>query len=333
MDSSDHTRHRQQVDRKYNVEKEHKSSWWRHGVLYVYKARSSLRRRTHSDNHPHQPTFRSSQNNWKILCLIMSAPSPSSSRPLSHSSLYYDLPTIGELNRIIRNQNFFPYIEQRFQNRSRTTSQFLHFMSLSRTIQQLEASLQDYYNKQEALFINLQDDETFQRWIQPICRYYQQIYPRRQATPYQRSDRSTNSSPTSSNSARSRIEVTILDIEAPVPASPNSSFSSDSHRNASPRFTVEAADALLISLAPPSPPSLTPTSSSSSYRSVISGSLLLGTPRKKTPLSLRKTTRISWCALDATKWDTSGTTVILLFVRHLPEKHVFGRERQYATII
>ena len=162
----------------------------------------------------------------------MSAPSPASSRPSSHSSLDYDLPTMGELNNIVRDRNFLPFIEQRFQHGPRTTSQLLHFMSLSRTIQQLEASLQGYYTEQEALFINLQDDEMFQRRIQPICRYYQQIYPCQCATPYQRSDRSTNSSPLSSNSARSRREVTILDMEAPVPASPSSSSSSDSRRNA-----------------------------------------------------------------------------------------------------
>ena len=177
----------------------------------------------------------------------MSMPSPASSHPSSRSSLDYNLPTMGELNNIVRDQNFLPYIEQRFQYGPRTTSQLLHFMSLSWTIQQLESTLQGYYTEQEALFIDLQDDETFQQRIQPVYRYYWQIYPHRRATPYQRSERSTSSS-----------------------------FLSRPSRNASPRFTATASDALLTPLAPPSPPSPTATSSSSSYRSATSGSLSLG---------------------------------------------------------
>ena len=66
-------------------------------------------------------------------------------------------------------------------------------MSLSQTIQQLEFNLQEYFTEQEALSIDLQDDERFQQQIQPVYRYYQQIYPRRHATPYQRLERSTSS--------------------------------------------------------------------------------------------------------------------------------------------
>ena len=100
----------------------------------------------------------------------MSASSPASSRP--SSSLDHDLPTMGELNNIVHDQNFLPFIKQRFQHGPRTTSQLLHFISLSQTIQQLESDLQDYNTEQEALFINLQDDEMFNRRIQPVCRYY-----------------------------------------------------------------------------------------------------------------------------------------------------------------
>ena len=70
---------------------------------------------------------------------------------------------MGEVNNIVRNQNFLPYIKQRFQHGPRSTSQLIYFMSLSQTIQQLESSLQGFYTKQEALFTDLQDDETFQQ--------------------------------------------------------------------------------------------------------------------------------------------------------------------------
>ena len=122
------------------------------------------------NNHPHQSTFQPSQNHRKILCLTMSTSSSASSHPSSHSSsnLDHDLPTMRDLNHIIRDRNFLPLVECRFQYGPQTTSQLLHFISLPQTIQQLESNLQP-------LFINLQDDERFQQQIQPVYRYYQQI--------------------------------------------------------------------------------------------------------------------------------------------------------------
>ena len=66
----------------------------------------------------------------------------------------------------------------------------------------------------------------------------------------------------------------------------------------SPRFTVEAADALLIPLAPPSPPSPTPTLSSSYYRSATSGSLSLG--MQENPIVIEENHKdilvCAWCS-------------------------------------
>ena len=129
--------------------------------------------------------------------------------------------------------------------------------------------------EQESLFIEMQANVQFRQQICLIHNYYQQANARRRSHPYRR-PHDTNSSTLSSNSAQSMREVMILDMEAQVPASPSSSSSSHPCRNASPRFTAAASDALLTPLAP-SPPSPTPTSSSSSYRSATSRSLLLGT--------------------------------------------------------
>ena len=104
----------------------------------------------------------------------MSTSSSTSSHPSSHSSsnLDYDFPTIGYLNNIVHDRNFLPLVKRRFQHGQQTTSQHLHFMSLSQTIQQLEFDLQEYFTEQEALFIDLQDDERFQLQIQLVYRYY-----------------------------------------------------------------------------------------------------------------------------------------------------------------
>ena len=74
-------------------------------------------------------------------------------------------------------------------------------------------------------------------------------------------------------------EVTILDMEAPVPALPSSSSSSQNCQNASPRFTAVASDALLTPLAPPAPPSLTTSSppTSESYRTANDRTIQTGT--------------------------------------------------------
>ena len=160
----------------------------------------------------------------------MSIPSSTSPRPSSHSSSNseHELPTMRELNNLVRHRDFQPIISDVFHSRSLTSSQFLHFISLSRTILRLKSDLRDYFIDQESLFIEMQDDVRFRQQIRPIHNYYRQANAHRCSHPY-RQPHDTNSSMLSSNSARSMREVMILDMEAPVPASPNSSSSSQPH--------------------------------------------------------------------------------------------------------
>ena len=94
----------------------------------------------------------------------MSAPSSTSSHPSSRSGSNpdHDLPTMRELNNLVCDRNFQSLISHMFQHGYQTTSELVHFISLSQTIQRIESNLWDYFIKQEALFINLQDDIRFQ---------------------------------------------------------------------------------------------------------------------------------------------------------------------------
>ena len=186
----------------------------------------------------------------------MSSPSSSSSRSSLNSN--HELPTIRELNNLVRDPDFQPIILNAFRFKNLTSAQFTHFISLSRTIQQLEIDLRNYALEQENLFMNLQDDRQFQHHIRPIHNYYRQTNARRRNHPYRR-PYDTDTSTSSLGSRRSRRETTVLVYNSP-------STSSVSHRDASPTFTIEAADATHIPLAPSSPtsPTTSPSTSESS---------------------------------------------------------------------
>ena len=137
----------------------------------------------------------------------MSSPSSSSSRSSQNSD--HELPTMRELNNLVRDPNFQPIILNTFRFRNLTSAQFTHFISLSRTIQQLETDLRNYALEQENLFMNLQDDRRFQHHIRPIHNYYRQTNARRRNHPYRR-PYDTDTSTSSFGSRQSRRETTVL---------------------------------------------------------------------------------------------------------------------------
>ena len=156
-----------------------------------------------------------------------------------------------ELNNLVRNPDFQPIILNAFRFKNLTSAQFTHFISLSRTIQQLEIDLRNYALEQENLFINLQNDMRFRHHIRPIHNYYRQTNARRRNHPYRR-PYDTNTSTSSSGSTRSRREVTIVDMEIPPPPS--------------------------YDLAPPTPPSpITSPPTSESNRSANDRTIQTGT--------------------------------------------------------
>ena len=194
----------------------------------------------------------------------MSSPSSSS----SHSSLNSDheLPMMRELNNLVRDPNFQPIILNAFRFKNLTSAQFTHFISLSRTIQQLETDLRNYALEQENLFMNLQNDMRFRHHIRPIHNYYRQTNARQRNHPYRR-PYNTSTSTSSLGSRQSRRETTILNYDSSIPL-----------RNASPTLSIEAADATRIPLAPSAPPSpMTSPPSSESNRSVNDRIIYIGT--------------------------------------------------------
>ena len=114
----------------------------------------------------------------------MSIPSSTSSHPLSHSSSNSDheLPTMRELNNLVRDHDFQSIISNTFHSRNLTSSQFLHFITLLRTILRLESNLWDHFMEQESLFIEMQNDVQFQQQFCPIHNYYRQANARRGVT-------------------------------------------------------------------------------------------------------------------------------------------------------
>ena len=199
-----------------------------------------------------------------------SVPSRTSSRRSAYSSRpntpEFDIPTRRELNSIVRDRNFEPFLSHAFQPGHIATSELCHFISLSNTIQRIEFDLRNYLEEQEHIYISLEDNRTFQQLIEPIHRYYQQTHPSRRTHPYRRPTRITHST-TSSNEAQ---EVTILDMDIPPLAS-----SSGRNTVATPD-NVNPSDIPL----PPSPPTTTTPSTSSStsdYRTASERQLELGT--------------------------------------------------------
>ena len=164
----------------------------------------------------------------------MSSPSSSSSSSSLNSD--HELPTMRELNNLVRDSDFQPIILNAFRFKNLTSAQFTHFISLSRTIQQLETDLRNYALEQENLFNSLQNDMRFRHHIRPIHNYYRQTNARRRNHPYRR-PYDTDTSTSSLGSIRSRREVTILDMEVLPPPSYDSSTSSLPLRNASPTLT------------------------------------------------------------------------------------------------
>ena len=157
----------------------------------------------------------------------MSGSSPSRPSSLSRSSLNSDhkLPTMRELNNLVRDPDFQPIILNAFRSKNLTTSQFTHFISISRTILRLETDLQNYFLEQENLWMDLQNDRRFKHHIHPIYNYYRQTNAQQCNHPYRR-PYDTDSSTSSLGSVRSRREVTILDRETLPPPSYSSSTSS-----------------------------------------------------------------------------------------------------------
>ena len=202
-----------------------------------------------------------------------------------------------ELNNLVRNQDFQPIISQTFQSRNLTSSQFLHFISLSRMILQQESDLRDYFIEQEDLFIELQNDLQFRQQICLIHNYYRQANAHRRSHPYCRLY-DTGSSASLSNSARSMREIRILDMEAPVPASPI--------------FSPETSDALLTPLAPPAPPSLTTSSppTSESYRTVNDRTIQTGTQEHPIVIEeLEEDWRCTWCNQHEHDYEDCNTLI------------------------
>ena len=205
-----------------------------------------------------------------------SSPRLSSSSSSSQNS-DHELPTIRELNNLVRDSDFQPIILNAFRFKNLTSSQSTHFISLSRTMLRLETDLRNYALEQENLFNSLQNDMRFRHHIRPIHNYYRQTNARRRNHPYRR-PYDTNTSTSSLGSVRSRREITILDMEIPPPPSYDSSTSSLPLRRTSLTFTTEVADATLTPLALPTPPS--PTTSpptSESNRSVNDRTIQTGT--------------------------------------------------------
>jgi hypothetical protein len=104
--------------------------------------------------------------------------SSSSSNAATSASLFPPpVPNITELNKLVRDQNFYPFLDHTFQPGYVATSELRHFASLSNTIQELENSLDQYRFEQETVFNSLADSRRYNRQIQPIFRHYRTIYP------------------------------------------------------------------------------------------------------------------------------------------------------------
>src|SRR5712664_547598 len=178
--------------------------------------------------------------------------SSSSDSVIPGSSFVRPTPNIHELNDLVRDRNFHPFLDRAFQPGYVATSDLRHFASLSNVIRETELSLDQYRFEQEAAFSYLLDSRRYQQQIRPVFRYYRTTYPSRaRHHPYNQPGRPSRTS--SSNSAR---EVTTLTMDVPIPASPF--------------ITPDDANALLHPLPPPSPitasssPNRSPNSSSSS---------------------------------------------------------------------
>ena len=231
--------------------------------------------------------------------------SSSSSRPSSSSSPNSDheLPTMRELNNLVRDPNFQPIILNAFRFKNLTSAQFTHFISLSRTIQQLETDLRNYALEQENLFMNLQNDMQFRHHIRPIHNYYRQTNARRRNHPYRR-PYDTDTSTSSLGSRRSRRETTVLVYDSPT--------SSLSLRNASPTLSIEAADATRVPLAPSIPPS--PTTSpptSESNRSTNDRIIHIGTQEHPIVIEEFEDWRCTRCNQQGHDYEDCDTPILI----------------------
>jgi hypothetical protein len=186
----------------------------------------------------------------------MSSSPPSNSSPID-SNRPHVTPSINELNDLVRDRNFAPFLGHAFQPGNVATSDLRQFTSLSQIIRTMELDLQRYRSEQQEIFQDLLDSQRYHAYIRPIFRYYQTVYPRQarrtRGHPYNQPGRSFQ--------LVIFISVTSkrhqLGQETPAPASPT--------------IAPETVDALLIPLPPPSPPA------SSSPSNESAESLSLGT--------------------------------------------------------
>jgi hypothetical protein len=198
---------------------------------------------------------------------MSSSSSPNSSS--TNSNFSRPIPSLRQLNDLVRDENVLPFLNHTFPPGNVATSDLGHFASLSRTIQRIEQDLRLYREEQEVVFHNLQLSQRYQIRIRPVFRYYHTIYPQRahrrtQRHPYNQPGRATQSS--ASSSTPSTREVVDLLGETPVPASP-------------PPILPETVNALHIPLPPSSSssPTSSTTNSSEERRSTNLRTLSLGT--------------------------------------------------------
>jgi hypothetical protein len=156
-------------------------------------------------------------------------------------------PTIGELNRLIRDEEFPNVLDHIFPMNNETYSDLRHFSSLSRIILARQIDLQQLENEQEFLFQRLEAQPRYQVYIRPIFRHYRTHYPERvhqaRAHPYTRplnpssptrrtrytpSPRPTNPTPDSPQPILSEMIDALLLPYPPLPSSPAPSTSAGS---------------------------------------------------------------------------------------------------------